>query len=691
METYFNYIIESGISLGVFTLIYWFLLRKEVLLKASRFYLLVAVLFSTLLPFLSINLSSFNKPETIVPIGNEVVLKTNLLETITVTASGFPAKVGQAIVSIKPSMWFYIVGATLALFFLVTGIAQLLSIISHNRRFRLKMARLIISSKAISPYSFFNYIFISRELPEQENWKAIVHHELEHVRQGHSFDVLFVDFMMVFQWFNPFYWIIRRLVRENHEFLADRAVIQRGNISTGNYKALLLSQAIGGRPVMTSNFFNVKTIQKRFKMITKNKTGKYSFLKYAFGVMAAMGLTLCFAINTSAKTDKTVIYKGEISSKEKLLEAEVLTVQAVEMDAKVTEVAYPNLKGQLPDDKVTIAFDATNKEQMEEFQEIIQPAKETSKSDSIVGWEVYVTQEEYIQLFPNTKKEDMPTGIHKKQIFIRENNSEEMAKAKRLNLNLDPKKKMTIVKYETYNTPILKNDGVFVMVEVMPEFPDGEQALRKWIAENVKYPIQAAGQGIQGKVYITFVVEKDGGIGRAQIARGVDPSLDAEALRVVNAMPKWKPGKQGGKDVAVSYTIPINFALDNGEKGKKIDETVVVGYDKKGANTNDSIYNECEEMPVFAGGDLGVRKYIAENIKYPAEARKYGEQGKVYVTFVVAKDGAVEKVRVVRGVTPALDNEAIRVVTTMPNWAPGKNKGEPINVQYTIPVNFQLQ
>ncbi len=102
---------------------------------------------------------------------------------------------------------------------------------------------------------------------------------------------------------------------------------------------------------------------------------------------------------------------------------------------------------------------------------------------------------------------------------------------------------------------------VFFIVEDMPEFPGGELALRKYIANAIKYPVIAQENGIQGKVYVTFVVGKDGKVSNAAIARGVDPSLDKEALRVVNQLPKWKPGKQRGKAVNVSYTVPINFVL----------------------------------------------------------------------------------------------------------------------------------
>ncbi|MDX9883908.1 MAG: energy transducer TonB [Prolixibacteraceae bacterium] len=102
---------------------------------------------------------------------------------------------------------------------------------------------------------------------------------------------------------------------------------------------------------------------------------------------------------------------------------------------------------------------------------------------------------------------------------------------------------------------------VFFIVEEMPEFPGGELALRKFIAQSIKYPVIAQENGIQGKVYVNFVVDKDGSVTNAKIARGVDPSLDKEALRVVNSLPKWKPGKQRGKAVKVSYTVPINFVL----------------------------------------------------------------------------------------------------------------------------------
>ena len=107
-----------------------------------------------------------------------------------------------------------------------------------------------------------------------------------------------------------------------------------------------------------------------------------------------------------------------------------------------------------------------------------------------------------------------------------------------------------------------EEEVVFVVVESMPEFPGGQQALFKYLSENVKYPVIAQENGIQGRVICQFVVNKDGSIVDVEVVRsGGDASLDKEAIRVIKSMPKWKPGKQRGKPVRVKYTVPVNFKL----------------------------------------------------------------------------------------------------------------------------------
>jgi TonB family protein len=120
-----------------------------------------------------------------------------------------------------------------------------------------------------------------------------------------------------------------------------------------------------------------------------------------------------------------------------------------------------------------------------------------------------------------------------------------------------------------------ENMEVFFIVEDMPEFPGGDLALRRYIEENMRYPVDAAENGFQGKVYVSFIIDKNGSTSQVSIARGVHPSLDREALRVVSSLPKWKPGRQRGKPVCVSYTVPVNFDLGHVALTKEEFETKV--------------------------------------------------------------------------------------------------------------------
>lgn len=117
-----------------------------------------------------------------------------------------------------------------------------------------------------------------------------------------------------------------------------------------------------------------------------------------------------------------------------------------------------------------------------------------------------------------------------------------------------------------YVAPVVEEEDpeeqqIFQIVEEMPEFPGGMAECLKFLAKNLKYPTIAQENGVQGRVIIQFVVNKDGSIVDPVVARGVDPYLDKEALRVVSTMPKWKPGKQRGKEVRVKYTVPVSFKL----------------------------------------------------------------------------------------------------------------------------------
>lgn len=255
---------------------------------------------------------------------------------------------------------------------------------------------------------------------------------------------------------------------------------------------------------------------------------------------------------------------------------------------------------------------------------------------------------------------------------------------------------VTAIHPDSLNGKQEKERPVFFIVEEMPEFPGGEDALKEFVQSELKYPVEAKEKGIQGRVYVVFIVSATGDVEGVKIAKGVHPSLDAEAMRVVRAMPQWKPGKQRGVNVAVSYTIPINFVPP---KEPKKSETIIgedkmpfSKYDKANdENTDKPVFFVVEEMPEFPGGKLEMNKFIATHIKYPAIAQENGIEGKVYVVFEVSPTGSVENVKVAKGVDPSLDAEAVRVVKAMPDWNPGQQRGKKVAVTVTVPVEFHLQ
>ena len=141
---------------------------------------------------------------------------------------------------------------------------------------------------------------------------------------------------------------------------------------------------------------------------------------------------------------------------------------------------------------------------------------------------------------------------------------EDDVEVEEIEINTEDDKDVEVVIAPPVEAPVEEEEEevIFVVVESMPEFPGGQQAMMRYIGENIKYPVIAQENSIQGRVICQFVIEKDGKVTDIQVVRSSgEPSLDKEAVRVINSMPKWKPGKQRGKPVRVKYTIPVNFRL----------------------------------------------------------------------------------------------------------------------------------
>jgi TonB family protein len=473
MNSTVNFILESGISLSLLATIYVIFLRKETFFRLNRLFLLGSLLFSVVLPFLKFRVY---EPQPVMLSEITVTPYRNILESVTVYGQDLSVTVEQAVLSTTLLVWIYLAGAAFFLGRFLFRVVQIAFVILKNQVQNHGRFKLVILEKECSPFSFMNYIFVSRPLQNSEGYDRMMAHEMEHIKQGHSLDVLILELLTAFQWFNPFMWMLRRAIRENHEFLADQAVLNTG-VKRGYYKKLLLNQFAGGQLVLTNNF-NYSLIKNRIKMMSKMKSSRIANVKIIMGVLTALALVVFFACEQKETMEP---------------EAPVVDEEMVTIKSTLLEDGRMKIEGTAED--------------MQEFKKRYSDANSFKIETDSLG-----------NIFLVQKKEEVPK-------------------------TLEPEA------------------DVFFIVEDMPEFPGGEMALRQYIANNIEYPKAAQENGIQGKVYVTFVVSKDGSVANARIARGVDPTLDKEALRVVNGLPKWTPGKQRGEKVNVSYTVPINFAL----------------------------------------------------------------------------------------------------------------------------------
>jgi TonB family protein len=224
----------------------------------------------------------------------------------------------------------------------------------------------------------------------------------------------------------------------------------------------------------------------------------------------------------------------------------------------------------------------------------------------------------------------------------------------------------------------------YTEVDVMPVFPGGDEGLLKYIATNVAYPLEAKQAGTQGRVVTKFCVTSNGSIDRVSVLKGVSPELDAEAIRVVSGLPPFQPGRQDNRNVDVWYVVPITFTL-SGTKGADQDAY------KPFRSGVEEPFVVVEEMPMFPGGDSALLDFITTNIQYPEEAKTAGIEGRVIVRFCVTAEGKTSMVSVLKGVHPSVDKEAMRVVSSLPAFVPGKQGGVAVPVWYMVPVTFALQ
>lgn len=520
------------------------------------------------------------------------------------------------------------------------------------------------------PFSFFHWIFVCPGTHTAEELHEILTHECTHARQWHSIDVLIGELACIVCWFNPFAWLMKREIRTNLEYLADEKVLETGHDSrTYQYHLLGLSHHKAAATIYNS--FNVLPLKKRIMMMNKRRTRAIGRTKYLMFLPLAALLMIVSNIEAVARaTQKITAEVIETVTPAETPEARLWTPST--QQEKTELVTY---KGKVVDkygqplEGVQIVTLSKNKEigykLLDERSQVDGTFIFKAASDDRIGF-FYVTTE---------------------GTYIKPVNPEEWSQSREKTVVMDGEP-TSMFREENQNSV---DNEIYEVVENMPRFPNGGMsALMQYLNENIRYPEAAVKAGMQGRVTVQFIVDKDGSIDDVKTLRGVNPDLDAEAIRVIKTMPRWEPGTHKGKPVRVKYTVPVMFRLTP-EPVEKIDEMIVVGYRTPDVPVAGEVYEVADKMPEFPGGMTGLMQYLSKNVKYPADARAKGIQGSVVVSVIVNTKGKATNATIVQSVSPSLDAEALRVAGTMPDWTPGTKDGKPVNVKYSFPITFRLQ
>ena len=413
--------------------------------------------------------------------------------------------------------------------------------------------KLYVHEEELSPFSWLNCIVVSRRSIE-ESAREVLRHELAHIEHRHSWDLLLVDTCTLLQWFNPAVWLLKRELRTLHEYEADEAVI-KGGADTKEYQRLLIKEAVGTRLYSMANNLNHSSLKKRITMMLKRKSNPWARLKYLYVLPLAAASVAVFArpevsntldeISSAKVSELTSIAKAEeVKSVESPSRTRV-KVSGKVVDAKSGKgLAGVNIFAKNPNDGRIASAALSQKGGKFEFETY----EGLALQFSFVGM-----QEQYVIVPQGGAKSltvQMAEAVQGLPDMVVTGYAPETAEKLPTNL-------LTAESMGSKDGDV----GRFVVVESQPEYPGGMGELMRFLQKNLRYPAAARQARVQGKVIVEFLVGTDGSISDIKVKHSICPELDAEAMRVIGLMPKWRPGDQRGKAVSVRYEMPIEFRL----------------------------------------------------------------------------------------------------------------------------------
>ena len=644
-ELIIGHLLPIAATIAVLWLVYRLLFRNSNRLYFNRFFLITSMLLALAMPMLGL-LSGMEVPQM-------AILKQNMfngmmLSEVIVTHDGQPM-LPEVIVTTDAtpsrfSLWqviggIYLIGVGVMTLLFLFKLGKLVVLIIRSPKRKMSSCTAVFTGREQGSFSFFRYAFFPNENVDPD----IMRHEMSHISHHHSWDILFAEVMMILQWFNPFIYLYKKELQSLHEYQADRDVVATG-VDKKNYMMLILQQCTAVDFSGMSNNFSLILTKKRIKMITRNEKAK--------GLWWRLLATLpVLAILMIANT--------KVTAQEKKAVDKPITIEMGQFEIYDDDGAPIQLN-----DTVFYAYDGSYVKF--ETSDSFQPESgEPCKKLTVTSYDADGNQRNNFFITETERRGD--TSTYTIEPFTLSGNLFE----------------------QLFDLATSYEDTVYQIVEQMPQYTGGEEAMMKYVAENIKYPQAAKDKNISGRVFVGFIVEKDGSVSTVKVLRGIGGGCDEEAVRVISSMPKWKPGIKDGKPVRVSYMMPIFFKLDDGQPAKSVK--------KEKANNPDmtpdknGVYQIVEEMPKFPGGEDALMDYVSKNVVYPKEAQEKGISGRVFVGFIVEKDGSVSDVKVLRGIGGGCDEEAVRVISGLPKWRPGKQEGKPVRVSYQMPINFKLQ
>lgn len=525
METAGLYLLRSAVWLTGFALVYLLFLRNERFFLLNRIYLIAGIIASVFLPLVTVRYvveaSAVKAGATAGP----------------VTAALHGGSPWQNILAVALfSVW--LAGVVTVLLRYVTQVMPVLRAAAgadHSSGYPVKVIR---SDDYPGSFSLFSFVVVNPSVSETEA-REIMNHELVHIRQMHWFDLVLSSFLCAVQWFNPAAWIYSRLIRQNHEYLADEEALQRSS-DPAVYKAVLLNQIAGSPVIDLGNFFSYSLNKKRFLMMKNKISSPYRKLRLLLILPVAALVLFAFAKPEYRVTEGSDVPLPAVATMDNAVKSVSGTVK--DEAGKPLENAVIVIKGSTVGTVSDVSGRFALKDVPDDAVLVVSYVGFETKVVSVkaAGSSISVTMRKSTTVIDTVNVGPVPPPPP------------------------PPPPPPASSKDKAKAVPEAGNGekDVFVVVEEMPQFPGGGMdAMIQWIGQQMKYPEQAKKDGIQGVVYVGYIVNKAGKVESVKVERSAHPLLDAEAIRVVAAMPDWKPGTQRGKAVDVKLVIPIQFSL----------------------------------------------------------------------------------------------------------------------------------